>query len=430
MGLDRAGRWWRGCLVVGLVTTATTMVIAGPAGAEPGPGTVTAVFTDICGFVQADFTDADPIAGQIRYSRNGVPLDLWSGFVPGGGTATLYQVAVSGDDIGFEWDVAGGGTESVNHVHATPPGCDEPNLSVSLIDACGPEFTVAIANAGSAPADVVLTAPTLVLAPITVPVGGTKVTVPGAAGSSAWVARYRPGGTDPNADLALVGVATRGMDCGIPWPDTATAFFTPGSGRVTIVFFAVHMKGLVTVYRNGNAVMSAAVSGDIHKWIVAAACHDLITIEKPPLATYVHKPPGCPVAAAVLPRSSDAPARAAAKPSVAPIAVLSSTSEPVPPAGAPISPTPTASPYAPAASSSLRFTAFWVSIAVMLLAITSSCGLFLFAALRRRKQPVWAVAVADVSTLPAIHDTGLVPSMSVRLLTRPSPRTYATWEDM
>jgi hypothetical protein len=429
MGLDRAGRWWRDCLVVGLVTTAMTVVIAGPASAEPGPGTITAVFTDICGFVQADFTDVDPIAGQIRYSRNGVPLDLWSGFVPGGGTATLYQVAVSGDDIGFEWDVAGGGTEAVDHVHATPPGCDEPNLSVSLIDSCGPEFTVAIANTGSAPADVVLTAPTLVLAPITVPVGGTKVTVPGAAGSSAWVARYRPGGTDPNADLALVGVAIRGMECGIPWPDTATAFFTPGSGRVTIVFFAVHMKGLVTVYRNGKAAMSATVSGDIHKWIVAAACGDVITIEKPPLATYVHKPPGCPVAAAVVPRSSHAAAKGTAKPSAAPIAALSHTPELVASADAPIPLTPAASPYAPAASSSLRFTAFWVSIAVMLLAIISSCGLFLFAALRRRKQPVWAVAVAGFSTRPAIHDTGLVPSMSVRWMTRSSPGTYATWED-
>jgi hypothetical protein len=283
MDVDRVGRWGRGCLVIVLATA--TVVVAGqaPAQAEPQPGAVTATFTDICGFIQAEFTNSDPIvAAQIRSLRNGTPLEHWSGFVGGAGSATLYQVATAADIVRFEWRVYGGATESLEHQHLTPSGCDEPSLSVSLIDDCGPEFTIKINNTGTAPADVLVNAPTLVLFPVTVPVGVFEVTVPGVAGSSAWVGRFRPGGTDPNADLAEVGSASRGSGCGIPWPDSPTGTFTPACDRVTIVFFAVGLKGQVNVYRNGQLALEGTVGGGIEKWMVPAARGDVMTIGEGP----------------------------------------------------------------------------------------------------------------------------------------------------
>src|SRR5262245_36938318 len=120
--------------VIAMLAAAVVLLMPVAAHAEPQPGSVTATFTDLCGFVQADFTNSDPDvsdAAFIRFSRNGKVLDSFGAQVNGGESTALYQVAAGGDLIHYEWDVQGGTTESLDYLHVTPPSCAEPRVSVS-----------------------------------------------------------------------------------------------------------------------------------------------------------------------------------------------------------------------------------------------------------------------------------------------------------
>jgi hypothetical protein len=433
--MDRIGRGRVG-LVTALMTAA--VVLAGPlaAQAEPQPGTVTATFTDLCGFVQADFTNADPNIPDgtafIRFSRNGKLLDSFGEQINGGQSATLYQVAASGDVIRYEWDVAGGTTESLEYTHVTPPGCDEPRLSLSLIDSCGPEFTIVIENAGTAPVDVVLRAPTLQNVPYTVAAGGViKATVPGVAVSGATLSRHRPVPVDPGfSDLVLVDFALRAPGCGIPWPNDTIAAFTPSCDKVAIVLYALDMKGLVHVYRNGKVVYQQTVDLDIYKFSVAVKRNDVVTIDNPPQASYTHHlPAGCPVAAPPPPTKAAKNVKASPSPAPAILIVPSPSASPV---ASPESPSyaqpaePVAQP--PTTQASTPVAAVTAGAAITLL-VFGFGGWFLIAALRRRRQPVWAVAFATRSPRPAVRDIGFIPTTSVRWIAHPGPRTHTLRED-
>jgi len=432
--MARAGRRLVEFAVVAVVAAAG-LAVPTAARAEPPAGSVTAVFSDICGFVVGEFTNSDSIAAQVRYSRNGMPLASYGGFVGGGMSATLYQVAAAGDVVRFEWDIEGGTTESLEHEHVTPAGCAEPDLSVALVDDCGLEFTVSITNTGSAPVDVVLFTPTRMVSPLTVPVGTVRVTGPGVEGSGASVARFRPGGTDLNEDLAEVATATRAPGCGLPWPAEPKAFFTPTCDRVDIVFFAVGMKGRFIIYRNGMVALDTTVGSDIREWTVPVARGDVITLEKPPLATYVHAPPaGCPAppasasargraGAPAPPRIDTLPAAPPVRPAPGPPAPpIGTTSEPATPSSsAPPPPLPAAAGAGGGGGVNL---AWWVLAAI----VGTAALLALAGGWRRRRRPVWAVAYTRVAAAIGLKDVGRPPSLSVRWTLHADPGTQTLRE--
>jgi hypothetical protein len=440
------GRVGCGSLVVALLAAAVVLVTPMPARAEPQPGSVSATFTDLCGFVQAEFANVDPVnTAFIRFSRNGKLLDPFGEQINGGDSATLFQVAAAGDLIHYEWDVDGGATESLDYTHVTP-GCDEPRLALSLVDSCGPEFTIMIENTGAAPADVVLTAPTLSYVPYTVAAGGVvAVTVPGVATSGAWVGRHRPGPVDPNVfDFVVVDATQRAPGCGIPWPNDQLAAFTAACDTVAIVLYALDMKGLVTVYRNGTVALQQTVDLDIYTFSVAVKRNDVVTIGKPPLATYTHHPPvGCPVAAA--PAAPDPPGAnnvnppplAANNVNPLPPTVASALSSPSPETSPEVPPSdaqaerdaPVAPPRADPPVTNVIPVALITTGAGIALAMLGVAGWWLIILARRRRPPVWAVAFGTVSLQPAVRDIGLAPTTSVRWITHSGPTMYDLRED-
>jgi hypothetical protein len=413
-----------------LLTAVVTGLWPAPAQAEPQPGSITAIITDVCGFVKADFANADPVvSAHIRFSRNGRLFEGWSEFVGSGMSATVHEVAAGGDVIRFEWDVEGG-TESLEHTHVTPPGCDEPKLSLSLADGCGLYFTVVITNSGTGPGDVLLSAPTMFEKPYTVPAGGVvKVTVPGAATSSARLFRVNPAPPDPFQNRLIVDEIGRAPGCGIPWPEEATAFWAPACKQVTVVFFAVHMKGLVQVYRNGKVVVQETTDNRVHRWIIAVKPGDRITILDPPVASYTHKPPGCAVAAPPAPpRAAVRPASSAAPP-VAPAVVSPTPPESAAPSASASEPVITSEPpVQPPARTGVPVAAMATGAALT----TVAAGLgawFLIGLVRRRRRPVWAVAFGTLSAQPAVRDIGFIPTVSVRWVAHPGPITQFLRED-
>ena len=439
-------------VVAAMAAVAVVVGVPTPAFAEPGPGTITATFTDLCGFVRADFSSGDPVVtAQIRYSRDGVPLTAWTGSVPAGGSESLYQVAVAGDPVRFEWDVTGG-SESLEHVHATPAGCDEPNLSVGLDDDCGTEFTIVVTNSGKAPAEVLLWAPSIhTLEPFAVPVGGLEVTVPGVLGTSVLVSRYRPGGTDPNADLAEIATVTRAPGCGIPVPAESTATFTPAADHVAILFYPVNRKGLLRVYVNGGQVLSVPVSsGDIYRWTVPAACGDVVTIDDPATATYTHRPPACPSPSSTPPPVAGGPVNGPARGATAGVAppvtrlippaavVRAAVGTPTPAAtenlptnesvvpktsGQPGSTSTDAVPVARARAAGLTVTA-GVGVLVVLM------GLAALALRRHRTRPlvVTTARFRGPDAVPTMVETGTPPNLSLRLMARTQSGTVTLQE--
>ncbi len=412
--------------VVVAVVAAIVVAVPAPARAEPDPepGMVTAKPSDVCGFVRADFTNADKaIAAHIQVSRNGKPLLLSpNGFVGAGRSATLHEVAAKGDLLRFAWLVNGGATESLEHVHATPAGCEEPDVSLSFVDDCGLYFTVVMDNRGSAPADVLLDAPALHHAPIPVPVGKATVTTLGTAGSTVRLSMRNPGGTDSEVDSL-----SRGPECGVPWPKSPTAYFLPGCDNVKVVFIAVQIKGLMIVYRNSRPALEDTVDGDMHEWTVTAAPGDVVTIDDPPLATHVHAPPaGCPTALAA---ASAGPSRVSSRPrpqspaeQTPPTASLAAPASPTRSTPAPVAVGLPGEPMRPA---SFPFAGLGISLAVVLAAV----GLVLRRTSLRRRL-TWAEASLAVAGAVAVTITGSLPGMSVRWTAHADPGTHTLREDV
>jgi hypothetical protein len=435
------GRTARGFIVVALFTAAVVLAVPLPAQASaPPPGSVTATVTDVCGFVKADFANAGPKVpdtAYIRFSRNGKTLDSSGQQIKGRGSATLYQVAAAGDLIHYEWDVAGGGTESVDHVHGTPSGCAEPKLGVSLIDSCGPDFTISVANSGTGSADVLITAPTLHSAPYTVPAGGNvKITVPGVSISGAWVGRLRPDAGGNTAKTAIVDAVQRAPGCGIPWPNDQVVTFTSTCNEVSFILYALDMRRTVLVSRNGVVVLRQPVDRDIYKFSVAVQRGDVVTVgDDPPLLTYTHQPPaGCTPAVApgiVQPGASGAAGGAAsgAGPSAWNPAASGSSA-----AGESAVPPGQDGAGAPAEAAGPRDVD---ATLVALITVGSVAGLafglggwFLIGALRRRRRPVWAIAFQNDPPEPEIGDIGVIPTTSVRWIIHPGSTAHYLREDM
>jgi hypothetical protein len=432
------GRTARGFLVVALSAAAAVLAVPVPAQAMPPlRGSVSATFTDVCGFVKAEFANADPstrAAAFIRFSRNGKVLDSSGEQVSGGGgSATLYQVAASGDQIHYEWNVrAGGGTESLDHTHVTPAGCAEPKLAVSLIDSCGPDFTISVANSGAGPADVLIQAPTLHNAPYTVPAGGAvKVTVPAVSTSRAWVGRLRPDAGGDTAKTAVVDTVQRAPGCGIPWPNDQLVTYTRTCDTVSFVLYALEMTGTLSVRRNGEVVLERSLDKDIYPFSISVNSGDVVQVgDSPPLLTYTHHPPaGCPSALA---------------PGIAPSGVASGVG-PSPSStgaiGSPAAVEPGASPgqetdaaaAAQAAARSRDVDASRVALIAAgsaVAALALGAGAWFLVGARRRRRPVWAVAFATVSPDPAVLDIGVLPTMSVRWIVHPGSTAHYLREDV
>src|SRR4029079_17791872 len=96
------------------------------------------------------------------------------------------------------------------------------------------------------------------------------------------------------------------------------ARFMPSCTSVLITLYALDMKGLVHIYRNGKTVRTLTGDLDIDLASVTLQRNDVVTIEKPALATYVHHPAAtCPGAAPVVgPPPAAAAAKALPSPSV------------------------------------------------------------------------------------------------------------------
>lgn len=427
------GRTAHSFAVVALVAATAVLAVPMPAlAAPPERGSVTATFTDVCGFVMAAFANADPRSADafIRFSRNGKLLDSAGSRVDGGGSATLYQVAASGDQIHYDWKVKGG-TETLDHTHVTPAGCDEPKLAVSLIDSCGPDFTISVANAGTGAADVLIRAPMLHNAPYTVPAGGkVTVTVPGVSVSGAWVGRLRPDAGGDTTKTAVVDAVQRSPGCGIPWPNDNVVTFTSTCDKVSFILYALDMQGTLSVRRNGAVVLQQPLDHDIYKFAVDVTRGDVVKVgDSPPLLTYTHNPPAsCTPAVATSAGPSTAATGAGPSPSLAAV-----NSGPSPAGRYSASGRDDGRPAETAAGSreidATPFALITVGLAAAVL-VFGSGGRLLIGALRRRRRLVWAVAFETVSPEPAVHDIGVIPTTSVRWIARAGSTARYLREDM
>lgn len=420
---------------------AAVIVVANPASAQalPSPGAVGGTFTDVCGFVRAVFTNTDPgasHAANIRFSRNGKLLDSAGSQVKGPGSTTLYQVAATGDQFHYEWNVTGGTTESVDYTHVTPGGCDEPRLAVSLVDSCGPEFSVVVSNSGGGPVDVLITAPTLSRARYTVPAGGSvSATVPGVSISGAWVGRYRPDAAGDPAKAVIVDTKQRAAGCGIPWPNDQLVTSTRTCDKVSFVLYALDMTSTVIVRRNGTSVLEQRVDHDIYKFAVAVQPYDVVTVgDSPRLLTYTHVPPaGCQPVGPAVGGPSAGGASGGTLPSALPGASGTPPSTPYPPFASAAGQPPAG--FDPAGSGGGTSDPDGTSVA--LLTVASAIGLmvlglmgwFLIAALRRRRR-VWAVAFGAPSPQLTVRDIGVIPTSSLRWVANPGSTAHYLREDI
>lgn len=427
------GRTTHSFAVVALVAATALLVVPTRAvAAPPQGGMVTAAFTDLCGFVMAQFANADPkngSAASIRFSRNGKLLDPAGQQVNGGGSATLYQVAAAGDQIHYDWKVKGG-TESLDHVHVTPAGCDEPKLAVSLIDDCGPDFTISVANSGTGAAGVLIRAPMLHNAPYSVPAGSVvTVTVPGVSISGAWVGRLRPDAGGDTSKTAVVDSLQRSPGCGIPWPNDQVVTYTSTCDRVSFILYALDMQGTLPVRRNAVVVLQQPVDRDIYKFSVAVARDDVVKVgDSPPLLTYTHNPPAtCTPAVAPTVGPSNAATSAGPSSSASPAIAGLSSDEPYYEPGRDLGQPPEAG--RPTEVDATRFALITVALAVALL-VFGSGGRLLLGALRRRRRPVWAVAFETVPPEPAVRDIGVIPTTSVRWIAHAGSTAHYLREDI
>jgi hypothetical protein len=153
----------------------------------------------------------------------------------------------------------------------------------------------------------------------------------------------------------------------------------------------------------------------------------LVVGHSPPQVTYTLKPPAsCTPALAPAVASPSASARAAS-PSPSALPVLPSDA----PSPSLVSPQVEAAPPAYAAPPEADGTP--VALITMGSAFTLMAlgfgGWFLLAALRRRRQPVWAIAFGTLTTQPSVRDIGVIPTTSLRWAAHPGSTAHYLRED-